>query len=259
MTNEPAESAADIALTAPAEARKVFLGLGGVAFVAMLLCLLAYRVFGAQITAGLDEACAEAWYDAGQKFAEEGNLPMAVEKYRKAMNGHFGSESQRLECGLAIGDLLFHLKRYGEAVDAYKALPETAFTHSGAYTGYVTALWRMGRLDEAARLGAVWLAMADGEKKGDQQLWARENLMRVAQAQGDQAGALAYGQALLELDPEHSARLIVARLLRDEGKLEEARAQAKILANNTRNPSLQRAGRELLDQMDAPAALPGTP
>jgi len=167
------------------------------------------------------------------------------------MNGHFSSEAKRLECGLAIGDLLFHLKRYGEAVDAYGALPESAFTHAGAYTGYVTALGRMGRMDDAARLGALWMAAADGEKKLDQQIWARENLMRAAQVKGDSDRALAYGLAILELDPGHGVRATLARILIEQGKLGEARIHAEALMKHPDNKALQREGRELLAQIDA--------
>lgn len=251
MTDQPLDSPNESTPPVPKGAQEVFLGLGGIAFIAMIACLAAYRVFGAQITAGLDEACSEAWYDAGQKLAADGNYIQAVEKYRKAMNGHFSAEEKRLECGLAIGDLLFHLKRYGEAVDAYKALPESAFTHAGAYTGYVTALARMGQLDDAARLGALWMAAADGEKKLDQQVWARENLMRAAQAKDDSGAALAYGLAILELDPGHGVRAMVARILLDQGKTDEARIHAEALVKHPDNKALQRAGRQLLEQITA--------
>lgn len=251
MTNQPLDSPTANAMAIPKGAQEVFLGLGGIAFLAMIACLAAYRVFGAQITAGLDEACSEAWYDAGQKLATDGNFVQAVEKYRKAMNGNFSSEAKRFECGLAIGDLLFHLKRYGEAVDAYEALPQSAFTHAGAYTGYVTALGRMGRPDDAARLGALWMAAADGEKKLDQQVWARENLMRAAQTKGDLDSALAYGLAILDLDPGHGVRAAVARILIEQKKIDDARPHAEALVKHPDNKSLQRVGRQLLEQISA--------
>lgn len=251
MTEPQCETVTEQAPILPQGAQKVFLGLGGIAFIAMIACLAAYRVFGAQITAGLDEACSEAWYDAGQKLATDGNYVQAVEKYRKAMNGHFSAEAKRLECGLAIGDLLFHLKRYGEAVDAYEALPESAFTHSGAYTGYVTALARMGRPDDVARLGVLWMAAADQEKKLDQQIWARENLMHAAQSKGDLDSALAYGLAILELDSGHGVRAAVARLLLEQGKTDEARIHAEALVKHPDNKALQRSGRQLLEQIAA--------
>ena len=251
MTGQRPDSPIADVITIPKGAQEVFLGLGGIAFLAMIACLAAYRVFGAQITSGLDEACSEAWYDAGQKLATDGNYVQAVEKYRKAMNGNFSSEAKRLDCGLAIGDLLFHLKRYGEAVEAYEALPQSAFTHAGAYTGYVTALGRMGRLDDAARLGALWMAAADGEKKLDQQIWARENLMRAAQTKGDLDSALVYGLAILDLHPGHGVRATVARILIEEKKLDEARTHAEALVKLPDNKSLQRVGRQLLEQITA--------
>jgi tetratricopeptide (TPR) repeat protein len=254
MTDQPLDTMKVCVSPAPKSARGVFLGLGGIAFIAMIACLAAYRVYGAQITAGLDEACSEAWYDAAQKLAADGNYVQAVEKYRKAMDGHFSTEAKRLECGLAMGDLLFHLKRYDEATETYGALPEKAFTHAGAYTGYVTALARMGKPEDAARLGAVWMAAADAEKKLDQQVWARENLMRAAQSMGDSEGALTYGLEILELDPGHGVRGAVARILLDQGKTDEARTHAEQLVKHPDNKVLQREGRKLLEQISAVGA-----
>lgn len=243
---------------APQGAQEIFWGLGGVAFIILILCLGAYRVFGAQLAAGLDSACAEASYVAGQKLEAGGNLAQAVQKYRQAMEGQFASEALRTQCGLAIGDLLFKQERFGEALAAYQALPAEAFNRAGAYTGYVTALWRAGQLDEAAKLGAVWLQLAEKEGQKDQQVWARNVLMQVAHTKGDEAGALTQGNAILALDPGNDARVTVARILRGQGKLDEAKVHAEALVKNTESPSLQRAGRLLLEQLSADAARKGT-
>lgn len=258
MTDRQPDSPEEEAPIPPKGAQEVFWGLGGVAFVAMILCLGVYRVFGAQLTAGLDEACAEASYVAGQKMEAGGNLAQAVQKYRQALEGRFASEALRTQCGLAIGDLLFKQERFGEALAAYRALPAEAFGRAGAYTGYVTALWRAGNLDEAARLGAVWLQLAEKDGQKDQQVWARNVLMQVANAKGDLDGALAQGDAILALEPGNDARVTVARILRGQGKLDEAKAHAEALVKNTESPSLQRAGRQLLEQLSADAARKGT-
>lgn len=258
MTVTPQELNENIAPIAPNGAQEIFWGLGGIAFAAMILCLGVYRVFGAQLTAGLDEACAEAAFDAGQKLEASGNLAPAVQKYRQAMEGQFASEDLRTQCGLAIGDLLFKQDRFEEALEAYQALPETAFGRSGAFTGYVTTLWRAGNLDEAARLGVVWLQLAEKEGQRDQQVWARNVLMQVAQAKGDLEGAMVQGNAILALEPGSDARVTVARILRSQGKLEEARTHAEALVKNSESPTLQRAGRQLLEQLSTDAARQGT-
>lgn len=258
MTDQQPDSLEENAPNPPKGAQEVFWGLGGVAFVAMILCLGVYRVFGAQLTAGLDEACAEASYVEGQRLEAGGNLAQAVQKYRQALDGRFASEALRIQCGLAIGDLLFKQERFGEALAAYKALPTVAFERSGAYTGYVTALWRSGNLDEAARLGAVWLQLAEKEGQKEQQVWARNVLMQVAYTKGDLEGALAQGNAILALQPGNDARVTVARILRSQGKLEEAKVHAEALVKNTDSPSLQRAGRLLLEQLSTDVARKGT-
>lgn len=258
MPHQQPEATEEQALYAPRGAQEIFWGLGGIAFFAMILCLGVYRVFGAQLTAGLDEACAEAAFDAGQKLEAGGNLAPAVQKYRQAMEGQFASEELRTQCGLAIGDLLFKQDRFGEALEAYQSLPEQAYGRSGAYTGYVTSLWRAGRLDDAARLGNVWLELAEKEAQRDQQVWARNVLMQVANANGDLEGALAQGNAILALEPGSDARVTVARILRGQGKLDEARTHAEALVKNTESPTLQGAGRRLLEQIAADAARQGT-
>lgn len=257
MTDQQPDSVAEAAPIVPKGAQEVFLGLGGVAFAALILCLGAYRVFGAQLTAGLDEACAEAAYVAGQKLEAGGNLAQAVQKYRQAMEGQFASDGLRTQCGLAIGDLLFKQDRFGEALEAYQALPEQAFNRAGAYTGYVTALWRAGNLDEATRLGMIWLQLAEQEGQPDQQVWARNVLMQAANAKGDLEGALAQGNAILALEPGNDARVTVARILLGQGKAAEAKVHAEALVKNTDSPSLQRAGRQLLEQLSADAARTG--
>lgn len=246
------------ALAPPKGAQEVFWGMGGIAFVVLIACLGVYRAFGAQLTAGLDEACAEASFDAGQKLEAGGNLAQAVQKYRQAMQGQFANDTLRWQCGLAIGDLLFKQDRFDEAVEAYKILPEQAFDRAGAYTGYVTALWRAGKLDEAARLGGVWLQLAEQAAQQDQQVWARNVLMQVAQANGDLEGALAQGRIILSLDPGSDARVTVARILRNQGKLAEAREHAEVLVKDSNSPTLQRAGRQLLEQLSADAARKGS-
>jgi len=252
---DQATSPSDQVIPAPPKgAQELMLGLGGIAFLALVLCLIAYRVFGAQLTAGLDEACAEASFEAGQRFEADGNLAQAVLRYRQAMSGRFNNESLRYMCGRAIGDLLFKQDSFSEAIAAYETLPPEAFAHAGAYTGYVTALWRAGNSERAAALGAIWLEKAEAEGDQTQEVWARNLLMQIAREKGDQAAAFEYGTRILEIAPGNDAAITVARILIEQGKIAEARACVETMLDQTESPSLRQAGRDLLAQLtpDAP-------
>lgn len=256
VTDQPADSFDPPMPAPPRAAQEALLGLGGIAFLALVLCLIAYRVFGAQLTAGLDEACAEAAFQAGQQFEAQGNLSQAVLKYRQAMDGRFEDDTLRFMCGRAIGDLLFKQDQFGEAVAAYASLPPAAFDRAGAYTGYVTALWRTGELDGAAKLGRIWLEKAAAENEANQEIWARNVLMHVARTQGDPGTALAHGTRILELAPGNDAAITVARILMEQGQPAEARARVEAMLAATESPALRQAGRDVLEQLAAGAPPP---
>lgn len=261
MTDEqtvaPEDTGVSTLPSPPKGALETLLGLSGLGILVLVLCLVGYRVYGAQLTAGLDRACAEASFEAGQKLETGGNLAQAVLKYRQAMEGRFESDALRFMCGRAIGDLLFKQEKFEEAIEAYESLPPEAFDQSGAYTGYVTALWRAGQLERAGVLGETWLAKAQSEGEGEQEIWARNVLMHVAQSQGDSAAALSHGEAILEIVPGNDAAITVARILRGQGKTDAARACVETMLQHTESPSLRQAGRDLLDQLAREATQPG--
>lgn len=254
MTDTTTDSQTDATPELPRGTHEVFLGVSGVAFVALVLCLVGYQVFGAQLIAGLDEACAEAAFDAGQKFEAAGNLPQAVLKYRQALDGQFKNDELRFMCGRAVGDLLFRQDRYTEAIEAYDALPEAAFSSAGAYTGYVTALWRSGDVPAARELGEIWLARAEAEAAPQQAVWARNVLMQIARDEGDDARALDLGEQILAVEPGNDAAITVARILRDLGRYDDARARVEAMLTHTDSPALRSAGRSLLEQLAADGA-----
>lgn len=258
MSAEDPETAADPAPVLPKGAHEVFLGIGGIAFIVLVLCLVGYKVFGAQLTAGLDQACAEAYFVAGQKYEAGGNLAQAVLKYRQALDGQFKNDELRYMCGRAVGDLLFRQDRFEEAIEAYRSLPDAAFGSSGAYTGFVTALWRAGDLTRAKHLGEIWLEKAEAESDATQQLWARNVLMQVTYTEKDFGAALEYGRRILEQAPGNDAAITVARVLRDQGQYAEARACVETMLQNTESPALRRAGRQLLERVAAEGARAGS-
>jgi len=212
-------------LAPPQGAQEVFFGLAALAFVAMAGFIFAYGLFGEVVTDGLDQACAEAALLAGQRHEAAGNYEPALLRYREAMEGHFADPARRHACGLAIGDILFRQQRYAEAIEAYMALEPEAFSNAGAYTGFVTALWRDGQLEEAASYGGRWLAQAQAAQNQEQIEWASATLLRVAEAQGDWDAALRHGEAVVALNPGSDAQLIIARILHRQGRSTEALAR----------------------------------
>ncbi|MBX3179427.1 MAG: tetratricopeptide repeat protein [Candidatus Hydrogenedentes bacterium] len=250
----PSPTDCALAPVAPRGAYEVLLAISAIAFLVLAGALIGYRVYGAQLTAGLDAACAEASFQAGQKFEAQGNLAQAVLKYRQALGGRFSNDESRFMCGRAIGDLLVRQGMHEEATEAYDELPPEAFRLSGHYTGYVTALWRTGALERARKLGEIWLEKADAEADSTQRVWARHVLHGVAREEGDVDAALRYGRDLLAIDPGHSTANTVARLLIDRGEFDAAREVVETMLRNTESPGLRRAGERVLQQIAAAAA-----
>lgn len=213
-------------LEAPSGAQEWFIGLAAVAFMGMASFIFAYGLYGEVLTDGLDQACAEAALLAGQGLEEAGNYEPALLRYREAMAGHFADPNRRYDCGIAIGDLLMRQQRYAEAVAAYEDLPQEAFRTAGNYTGYVTALWRGGELENAERIGLRWLEMAQADRNDQQIEWANATLLRIAEAQGNYPAAIAYGEAVVAGNPSSDAQLILARIRAHQG--DEAGALAAI-------------------------------
>jgi len=221
----------------PPGAFEAGLFLAGAAFVALLAGVLAYGLLGARVTDGLDRACAEAAFKAGQQLEASGDLDGAEQRYRQALEGHFSRPEQRYMCGRSVGDLLSRRQRYAEAVEAYDALPPEALSEAGHYTAYVLSLWHSGQLDRAAERGRTWLGLAEQEQNREQRLWANNALMQVASARGETDQVLAYGAAVLELDPASVAALLVARTLLARGEADAALARVNAFIAATDNPA----------------------
>jgi len=257
MTSPETDNGTERPPSVPKGAYGTFLFVCGVGFVLMITGLVGYGVYGNRITTGLDLACAEASLDAGRKFEAAGKSTQAIQKYRQALGGNITDDGLRYRCGRSIGDLLFRDRRYREAVAAYRELPEAAFDNAGAYTGYVTALWRSEEGAEAIRLGKAWLAEAVAERNNEQESWARNILMRASDAEGDADSSLEHARRILAVDPSSDAGLYMAQVLRREGDVAGARVQVESYLKVCDNPALQKDARDLLKRLSAESASAG--
>ncbi len=237
MTMESQGAAVPGSETAPPQgAFEAGLVMAGLAFVAMVGSILVYGMWGERITQGLDQACAEAAFEAGQQLAAIGNDDGAEQRFRQALEGRFADDTQRYMCARSIGELLSRRQRYAEAVEVYEAMPPEALTESGHYTAYVLSLWHSGRLREAEKLGALWLRLAESEQNRDQLLWAHNALMHIAAALGQPEDVLRHGQAVLKLDTTSVAALLVAKTLLEQGDPKAALARVNAFIEATDNP-----------------------
>ena len=247
----PAQNDAPEAI--PAEVNGVFMGLAAMAVLGMMGFVLGYGVYGKVVTADLDAACARSAFVSGQKFQELGNYDRAILRYRQAMNGRFNDPEDRYRCGRAIGDLLFQLGRYPEAIASYRKLPEAAFQHAGAYTALVTSLWRDNQLEEADQLGQIWLDAAQKENSDEQVLWASNVLLRVAHVNKRFDEALEYGASMIKLSPASEARLIIAQILVEQGQDEEALVQIEAFMATTGKTRLYEQARAMKRSIEGSA------
>lgn len=210
--------------TAPPATFEWFMGLAALAFLGMGASIFAYGLYGPQMTAGLDVACAEAAFNSGKKLEELGNYDQAIQRFRQAMEGRFQSPEQQYMCGRSIGDLLFQQNRYSEAIEAYRELPPEAFAQAGSYPGYVNALRLERRFDEAKQLAGAWIGKAEAQNDAQQLQWAHHALMRVASETGDEAEVVSHAKYLVEHDPVSDAHLVLAKTYVAQGKTDEATA-----------------------------------
>ena len=240
----------------PGAAPRTFLILSVVAFVAMTGALIFYGIFGERITSGLDQACAEAALDAGRKLEANGNSAQAIQKYRQALAGNISDDGERYRCGLAIGDILFRDRRYGEALAAYRELPPAAFDTAGAYAGYVGALWNAGEELEATRKAEAWLALAQEEANTEQEVWARTILKRAAESRNDTEAILEQCRGIVAVDPGHRVNLDLARLLDAQGDTAGARALLEALLSISQDAALKRAAQDQLTALGSESVAP---
>ena len=115
MTTDSLQSMEETAPSIPQGAHQYFLGLSGVGFIVLLAALVGYGVFGERITSGLNEACAEAFLDAGQKLLRAENCQVLdVET----------DDSGERTCSVVCGDPddVFRLETIDTAINAERSL-----------------------------------------------------------------------------------------------------------------------------------------
>jgi len=235
----------------PENAFEWFTGLAAFAFIAMSLSIFAYGLYGPQMTAGLDSACAEAAFNSGKKLEELGNYDQAIQRFRQAMEGRFQSEEQQFICGRSIGDLLFRQNRYAEAVEAYRALPDGAFANAGAYPGYVNALRMERQFDDALALGKIWLGKAESENDQQQLQWAHHALMRIAGETGDAEALLRHAEYLAAQDKASDANIVLAKIYAGKGDVDGALALLATFGQNSNDARLRDEAKKLARELEA--------
>ena len=206
----------------PPGAYYTFLAVAGLGYLALLVLVFAFGLYGDALTTGVDEACAEAAFQNGKQLEAQGNFDLAIQRYHQALEGRFADKAREYECARSIGEGLVHLSRYEEAVDAYQALAPEAFSKPGHLTGYVTALFSVGHYDDAERLGKDWLAKAEAAHDTKQLTWANAILGHTCERLNRLDDALAYFRAAAALDPQTDSGIGIARVLDKQGKSDEA-------------------------------------
>lgn len=242
--------------TPPRGAYEAFLLVVGLGFVAVVLFVFAFGYWGEHVVEGLDGACAEAVFDVANKLRDMGHDDLAIQRFRQALGGRFRDSERRFMCGRALGDLLKKHQRYDEAIEVYRSLPPEAYAFAGAYAGFVDALWRHGMLDEAEKLGAVWLAKAEEERNAEQIEWAHGIQMCVADERGRIEEAVAHGRAAVATNPKSDIGLMLAQLLHRQGKTDEALAQLDVFLANSTNAKLLPEAEEFKGRIAASTPLP---
>ena len=227
---------------------EVLLGVAALSFVGFVAFVCAFGVWGENVVAGLENACAEAEFDAANHLRAEGHTDLAIKRFRVAMSGHFRRETTRHMCGRALGDLLKQEQRYDEAIEVYQSLPPAAFDFAGAYAGYVDALFQEGRHEEARELGLEWLKRAEAEGAREQMEWANAILFHITREAGDGETALAYGYAAVAANPASDLGLPLAVLLHERGDARGAREQLDAFLGVTGNAKLRLEAQELRDR-----------
>jgi len=199
-----------------------FLGIAALGYVGLLAFVFGFGLYGEQLTAGVDEACAEAAYQSGKKMEDRGNYDLAIQRYRQALEGRFRDRARQYECMRSIGEVLYRLHRYQEAIDAYRGLPAEAFREPGHWTAYVLSLYYTGENADAERLATAWLAKAEQVDDVQQQVWAHGALGRLFDGTERREQALRHYGAASALEPDGQASILAARILHRMGRTREA-------------------------------------
>lgn len=234
-----------------------FLIVAAAGYIALLLFVFAYGLYGDTLTSGVDVACAEAAYASGKEVEAQGNYDLAILRYHQALEGRFQDSARKFDCARSIGEVLFKLGRYQEAIEAYRGLPPEAFSEPGHWTAYVSSLWYAGDLAEAEKLGKVWLAAAEnpserpkeGEGQKMQVVWAKSTLGQICEKSGRLDEALEYFDSAATLEPEGRAVILGARVLRQLGREGEASARLDEFMRRVASGSLHEDARRLRAEM----------
>lgn len=228
----------------PPNAFTAFLIAAAVGYVGMLVFVFTFGLHGDELTAGIDRACAEAAFQNGKQVESQGNYELAIQRYRQALEGRFDDKAREYECGRSIGETLLRLGRYEEAVDAYRSLSSDAFTLPGHWTGYVTALLRVGQYEDAQRFGSVWLGKAQAAGDQLQVAWASATMGRIMERLDRLEDAYDYYRMADNAAPDGDASIMMASVLQKQGLTAAAIEQLdKYLAKVTSGPMHEEAAR----------------
>ncbi len=222
-----------------------FLGVTAMGYVLLLAFVFGYGIHGEALTAGVDQACAEAAFKSGKDIEARGNHELAIQRYHQALAGQFRDVGRRHECARSIGEALYRLGRYEEAVEAYRQLPPEAFSQPGHWTGYVSSLLSAGDDTEAERLGKVWLSEAERAQDTQQMVWARAALGQLYERMNRPGQALEQYEAASTLQPESQATLMAARILQQQGQTELAVQKLEALLETVKSGELHEEARRL--------------
>lgn len=201
-----------------------FLMIAAVAYVLMLGFVFAYGLYGETLTAGVDSACAEAAFKNGKEQEVRGNIDLAIQRYRQALQGNFSDPERKYQCWRSIGELESRLGRYEEAIELYRSLPPEALSGPGHYAAYVTALWRAGD-QEAVSVASHWVDLAADAGDVRQQVWANSTLGQILEGLGRLDEALKAYETAARLDGQCHAVILAAKLVQSKGANDEAIAR----------------------------------
>ncbi len=199
-----------------------FLGVAAVGYIALLVFIFTFGLYGDMLTSGVDDACAEASFQGGQKALNLGNYDLAIRRFRRAQDGQFVDKQREYDCGRSLCETLFRLERYDEAIDGYRALPPEALNMPGHLTAYVTSLRHAGHAAEAERLGKQWLDMARKANDITQQTWAYGTLGAICQDARRWDEALVFYRRGAAVAPDSQLALSAVTALHTLGRDDEA-------------------------------------
>ncbi|HET9481789.1 MAG TPA: tetratricopeptide repeat protein [Candidatus Polarisedimenticolia bacterium] len=146
-------------------------------------------------------------------LAEQGRDEEAIRLYRDVIGFDPRNAVAWFNMGLALG----RLGRSEEAVAAYESALAADPDATGAAQNLGVLYARAGRVEDARSVFAEALERAPGDTG------LRYNLSLQLGKLGDRAGAIRQLQRLVSLDPGHAPGFrLLARLLREEGRVEEA-------------------------------------